>query len=81
MLACRLPRMSRTTAIDSLVVGKIGSTDRMAEMRVTAAPQFGWVGGLDEATGKHYIMGEGRFEIIGPARPEWQRVADGPRSK
>jgi len=56
--------------IDSLVRGRVGSTERVAEARVYRVSAWGWVAGID-TEGRQVIIHDA--EIIGDPRPMNQR--------
>lgn len=59
--------------VDSLVRGKVGSTDRVLSMRVYLATVWGWVAGVDHQ-GRQWIMHPPNFRVIRKPRPEAQRT-------
>lgn len=66
--------MRAGVAIDSLVRGPIGSTDRVEVMRVTFSSPFGWVAGVNEE-GRQRVMGEsGPYQLLDTPRPLAARV-------
>lgn len=58
--------------IDSLVRGRVGSTEKIDEMRVFRITSFGHVAGIN-GDGNQSIMNAGNFEVIGEPRPQNQR--------
>lgn len=53
--------------IDSLVRGKVGSTNKVRDMRVVSISSFGWVAGIEVDSGAQSIMYD--FEVIERPRP------------
>lgn len=66
--------MRHAVAIDSLVRGPVGTTDRVETMRVTFCSPFGWVAGVNE-DGRQRVMGEaGPYQFLEAPRPLAARV-------
>jgi hypothetical protein len=64
--------MNAGVRVDALVRGRVGHTDRVETIRVTAVSPFGWVAGVN-LDGNQRVINPG-FEILGEPRPEKLRT-------
>lgn len=60
--------MRGAVALDALVRGRVGLTERLDTMRVYSVSPWGWVAGIN-AEGRQRIMNAGAFEVVDGPRP------------